>query len=190
MRHKCTVLRREPKIGCSVISGTEVFIAGDIVSGAVSKTDAVVDEYIHVSGVPGSGTEAGLLILKEVSGTFLATEGITGYDSGSAVISGTPAAYTDEAGKPYYDYPVVVENIRCRFYTVNAPYGTVLEPGESPRRIQKVILPSDIRRPDQTNRITTTEIGFAGVYEIIDCVPINGIITPIDHYESVLKEVI
>jgi hypothetical protein len=190
MRHKCTILRRVAKIGCSIINGTSVFVAEDIVSGATSKADAVVDEYIHISGTPGGGTEAGLLILKDVSGTFIASETISGYDSGSATISGTPAAYTDETGKPFYDYPEVVTDIRCRFYTVSAPYGTVLEQGESPKRSQKVLLPPNIRKPDQTNRITTTEQGFAGLYEIVECIPVNGVVTPIDHYEAVLREVV
>jgi hypothetical protein len=172
-----------------VVSGTAAFTVGDTITGATSKATAIMAAYVHTAGIWGSGTEAGYLLAYSVSGTFGASEIITGAISGSATTNGTTVDYVDESGKPYYVWAVLYSNVKCRLFYANVreSINTVKEPGEVKQKFPKIILPAGYPISGPDNRIVTTNTGFSGTYDIVNSIPVGGE-SGIDHYEGILKE--
>jgi hypothetical protein len=188
LNHVCSILLRVDKQQLFVKSGTVAFTVGETVTGQSSHKTGVVSQYIHNTGSPGSGTEAGYLLLTDTSGAFTDGESLVGSVSGRALANGTNAAYTGEGGKPEYDWTDEQTNVSCRMYYGTAGYRRE-ESGEIPEKSIRVILPSTATvSADGTRRISTSTTGFSGTYDIMTAIPVNGL-NGVDHYEIALKVV-
>lgn len=81
-------------------AGTAEFFAGDFIGGGTSGASAVVQRVGHLEGA-WSGSAAGILVISDIVGTFIAGEIITGTGGGSATVSVAYTANTLSPGGKY-----------------------------------------------------------------------------------------
>jgi len=180
----CTILRRHPKQKLSYASGTSAFHAGATVTGGTSGAIATIDRA-------AVGTTAtGYLIVRSVTGTFQSGEIITdnGSPAGHAQLSVAPAVYLNGSNEREYYWLNDQANVSARFYQM-ASRMQVLGAGEYPAMDVFVHLPGNVTVQEEEYRISTTNEGVTGLYQILGPIRTPRNMWGVDHYECKLKEV-
>ena len=143
--------------------GSVIFEVGETCTGATSHASGTVKS---VSGTSASG----YLVLSNVSGTYQNDETIAGSGAtpGAAVANGANTTYVDSYGKKTQTAAATATS--CHFFNPKAPSGQS-EYGWS-GRFPAVRLPSGttLLKPSDyagaLQRLTSTETGFSGTFEI------------------------
>lgn len=159
--HSCTIYSKTTDQQLIYLSGTVLFQVGEIVTGSESGATGTVK---NVTGSIGSG----VLQLSNVSGTFTDGETLAGSEEGAAQASGTNSDYQDEFGQPSTSETSI--NSSCAFFKKDSNRSGIInsESGEHFRLMPRVSFPESFAGINKTDRITTTEIGWAGSYTVDD----------------------
>ena len=185
--HTCTIQARALKHKLFFKTGTVAFTNGETITGATAS--GVVDRFVLSTGAWGSGTAAGYVILKTVSGTFVDSEALTGTSTGRANANGANAAFANSTGEKEYYWATSIADVRVKFYWISRRV-RLLESGEEPIKVLMCWIPGSLTISEDDYRITTTTTGFTGTYEIKSLVPKPWQTVATHHYEAELSKVV
>lgn len=158
--HTCTIQAQKDKQRLDYDTGTVIFVAGRIVTGATSNAYGTIHK---VTGTAASG----YLVLTDVSGTFQNNEAITDTGTGSALANGANYDYVSGFSDDKYYWGTDQTGVECRF-VYDKPKMRYHEPG-GPVVDEALTcqLPDTVTIAPETYRIVSTVSGYTGTFDVV-----------------------
>lgn len=187
--HKCFVNNGETKDKRLFFKlGTSIYDVGRLLSGATSHSEGIIKSFTVTTGVWGSGTAAGYLVLRDCVGSFIDGEAIIDDQPtpGSATADGLLEDNEDEFG--YISTTKKEYETVCRF--ANPSGGLmVIESGEHLVKRYRIVFPPGVTIAEGSLVTGNGSTGYQGTYRVenVDYV-YNG--HRLQHIAADVKEVV